>query len=598
MALFILMVMTFCDVVLRSVFNAPIEAATELTRILMAILVFSVLPMISAGKGQIAVDLTDGLFSRLRLSRARDAIVYLASGIMLIWPIQRVWILAERARDYGDVTEYLSIPVFYVGWFIAASTAVTAVAMIVTGDSLHLYPPFLVGALPMTAALIGFALVLVLVLLRLPIVFAMGLVGTLGFAYERGGSILSERGLKAAMSMVGRQITDTAQDYGLSVIPLFILMGLFVNKGGLARELYAVSNAFLGHFKGGIAMATVAACGGFSAICGSSLATAATMSKVAMPEMRRYRYSDELSTASIAAGGTLGILIPPSVILVIYGLLTETSIGKLFVAGILPGVLGILLYLFAVRWTVWRNPESGPAGEKHGWGEKLTALRSVWAVLLLFFLVIGGLYGAFDFHPLNLTFSPTEAAGMGAMGAFLIALSRGGLTLSSTFEVLKETTYTAAALFSVLIGAQIFSNFINLAGLPEALIGLVTAYDVEPFVVILMILGIYIILGCVFESLSMLLLTVPIFFPLVTSLGYDPIWFGIVVVVVTEISLITPPVGLNVFILKGVVGDVSTATIFKGVTPFWIADIFRLALIVLVPWLVLVLPEHMGAMGH
>ncbi|MGV6850456.1 MAG: TRAP transporter large permease subunit, partial [Marinibacterium sp.] len=208
----------------------------------------------------------------------------------------------------------------------------------------------------MTAALFGFALVLILVLMRLPIVFAMGLVGTLGFAYERGGAIFDERGLKAAMSMVGRQITDTAQDYGLSVVPLFILMGLFVNKGGMARELYAVSNAFLGHMRGGIAMATVAACGGFSAICGSSLATAATMSKVAMPEMRRYGYSDELSTASIAAGGTLGILIPPSVILVIYGLLTETSIGKLFMAGIIPGILGILFYLFAVRWTVWRNP--------------------------------------------------------------------------------------------------------------------------------------------------------------------------------------------------------------------------------------------------
>nr|WP_319947220.1 TRAP transporter large permease [uncultured Shimia sp.] len=450
----------------------------------------------------------------------------------------------------------------------------------------------------MTAALIGFAIVLVLVLVRLPIVFAMGLVGTLGYAYQRGGSILDERGLKAAMSMVGRQITDTAQDYGLSVVPLFILMGLFVNKGGMAKELYAVSNAFLGHMRGGIAMATVAACGGFSAICGSSLATAATMSKVAMPEMRRYGYSDELSTASIAAGGTLGILIPPSVILVIYGLLTETSIGKLFMAGIIPGVLGILFYLGAVRYTVWRNPDSGPAGERAGWGERIGALKSVWAVLLLFFLVIGGLYGAFDFEPLNLTFSPTEAAGMGAMGAFLIALSRGGLTIKSTLEVLKETTFTAAALFSVLIGAQIFSNFINLAGLPEALIALVTGYDVPNFVVILMILGIYVILGCVFESLSMLLLTVPIFFPLVTSLGYDPIWFGIVVVVVTEISLITPPVGLNVFILKGVVGDVSTATIFRGVTPFWIADIFRLALIVLIPWIVLVLPEQMGAMGH
>ena len=446
----------------------------------------------------------------------------------------------------------------------------------------------------MTAALIGFAIVLVLVLLRMPIVFAMGLVGTLGFAFERGGSIFSERGLKAAMSMVGRQITDTAQDYGLSVIPLFILMGLFVNKGGLARELYAVSNAFLGHLRGGLAMATVAACGGFSAICGSSLATAATMSKVAMPEMRRYGYADGLSTASIAAGGTLGILIPPSVILVIYGLLTETSIGKLFIAGIVPGLLGILFYLFAVRWSVYRNPQAGPAGPRAGWGERLRALRAVWAVLLLFFLVIGGLYGVFDFAPLNLTFSPTEAAGMGAMGAFLIALSRGGLDWRTTFEVLKDTAFTSAALFAVLIGAQIFSNFVNLAGLPEALIAIVTAYDVPPFVVMLMILGIYIVLGCVFESLSMLLLTVPIFFPLVISLGFDPVWFGIVVVVVTEISLITPPVGLNVFILKGVVGDVSTGTIFRGVTPFWVADIFRLALIVLLPALVLFLPEQMG----
>jgi tripartite ATP-independent transporter DctM subunit len=449
-----------------------------------------------------------------------------------------------------------------------------------------------------TAALIGFGIVLLLVMMRMPIVFAMGFVGTFGFVYERGGSLFDERGFKAAMSMVGRQITDTAQDYGLSVIPLFILMGLFVNKGGLSRELYAVSNAFLGHFRGGLAMATVAACGGFSAICGSSLATAATMSKVAMPEMRRYGYADSLSTASIAAGGTLGILIPPSVILVIYGLLTETSIGKLFMAGIIPGLLGILFYLFAVRWTVYRNPDAGPAGEQTSWRDRFAALRGVWAVLILFIVVIGGLYGVFDVAPLNLTFSPTEAAGMGAMGAFLIALFRGGLTVSSTFETLRETAFTTASLFAVLIGAQIFSNFVNLAGLPEALIEIVTAYDVSPMAVMVMILCIYIVLGCIFESLSMLLLTVPIFFPLVTSLGFDPIWFGIVVVVVTEISLITPPVGLNVFILKGVVGDVTTATVFRGVTPFWIADLFRLALIVMVPWLVLVLPNSMGALGH
>jgi len=437
----------------------------------------------------------------------------------------------------------------------------------------------------MTLALIGFAAVLVLVFLRMPIAIAMGVVGIVGYAQETS--------MRAAISMAGRLIIDTSQDYGLSVVPLFILMGLFVNKGGLSLELYRASYAFLGHFRGGLAMATIVACAGFSAICGSSLATAATMSKVAMPQMRKFGYSDGLSTASIAAGGTLGILIPPSVILVIYGLLTETSIGKLFLAGILPGFIGVLFYLAAVRYTVARNPDAGPAGIRSPWKERLVAMGGVWAVLLLFFVVIGGLYGLFNFWPLQLTFSPTEAAGMGAMGAFLIALSRGALNLKSTLEVLIETAHTAASLFVVLIGAWIFSNFVNIAGLPEALLAFVTQWGVSPIVVMMMILLVYIVLGCIFESLSMLLLTVPIFFPLVVSLGFDPVWFGIIVVVVTEISLITPPVGLNVFVLKGVIGDVSTATIFKGVTPFWVADIIRLLLLVFVPWLVLVIPMTM-----
>ena len=437
----------------------------------------------------------------------------------------------------------------------------------------------------MTESLIGFAAVLVLVLLRIPIAFAMGFVGMIGFMLETS--------FRASISMVARLIIDTSQDYGLSVIPLFILMGLFVNKGGISRELYAASNAFLGHFRGGLAMATIVACGGFAAISGSSLATAATMAKVAMPEMRRFGYADSLSTASIAAGGTLGILIPPSVILVIYGLLTETSIGKLFVAGIVPGLLGIVLYLAAVRFFVWRAPDAGPAGPRAPWSGRLRALRDVWAVLLLFFLVIGGLYGLFDVPPLNLNFSPTEAAGMGAMGAFLIALARRRLNVRQTLEVLQETAITAASLFAVLIGAWIFSNFVNIAGLPGALNDLVTAYNLQPWQVMAFILLIYIALGCIFESLSMLLLTVPIFFPLVTGLGYDPIWFGIVVVVVTEISLITPPVGLNVFVLKGVVGDVPTSTIFRGVTPFWLVDIVRLFLLLAIPALALYLPGQM-----
>ncbi len=437
----------------------------------------------------------------------------------------------------------------------------------------------------MFEAFLGFAAVLALVLLRMPIALSMGLVGLVGVSYMTN--------FKAAISMAARLIIDTAQDYGLSVVPLFILMGLFVNKGGLSRELYQVSFAFLGHFRGGLAMATIVACAGFSAICGSSLATAATMSKVAMPQMRKYNYADRLSTASIAAGGTLGILIPPSVILVIYGLLTETSIGKLFIAGIVPGLLGVLLYLLAVKYTITRDPDAGPAGERTTWADRFKALRGVWAVLLLFFIVIGGLYGVFDFEPLNLTFSPTEAAGMGAAGAFLIALARGTLTFNSTMQVLTETAMTAAALFAVLIGAWMFSNFVNLAGLPEGLRAFVSGAGLSPMSVMLMILLVYILLGMVFESLSMLLLTVPIFFPLITSLGFDPVWFGIIVVVVVEISLITPPVGLNVFVLKGVVGDVSTGTIFRGVTPFWMVDIIRLALLVLFPALVLFLPNSM-----
>ena len=437
----------------------------------------------------------------------------------------------------------------------------------------------------MTESLLGLVAVLILVFMRMPIAIAMGLVGFIGY--------MELRGFRASISMVGRLIIDTAQDYGLSVVPLFILMGLFVNKGGLSRELYQVSNAFLGHFRGGLAMATIVACAGFAAICGSSLATAATMSKVALPQMRKFNYSDSLSTASIAAGGTLGILIPPSVILVIYGLLTETSIGKLFIAGIVPGVLGIVLYLVAVRFTVARDPIAGPAGNRSTWGERFKAIRSVWAVLLLFFLVIGGLYGALDFWPVHLTFSPTEAAGMGAAGAFLIAFSRRRLSFSGVVQVLVETAQTTATLFTVLIGAWIFSNFVNFAGLPEALRESVAAFGVSPMMVMLMIIVIYILLGCVFESLSMLLLTVPIFFPLVTSLGFDPVWFGIIVVVVTEISLITPPVGLNVFVLKGVVGDVTTGTIFRGVTPFWVVDIIRLAILVLFPAIVLFLPNSM-----
>ncbi|NCF09894.1 MAG: TRAP transporter large permease subunit [Gammaproteobacteria bacterium] len=437
----------------------------------------------------------------------------------------------------------------------------------------------------MTESLIAFAILLLLVALRVPIAFAMGLVGFAGFGLTVGWS--------PSMAMAVNVTYETGLAYSLSVVPLFILMGNFVRQAGLSDELYAASYAFLGHRRGGLAMATVVACGGFSAVCGSSLATAATMSKVAMPPMRRFGYADSLAAGSIAAGGTLGILIPPSVILVIYGIMTESDIGRLFIAGVVPGILGILLYLVAVQVTVMLNPAAGPPGERLDWRARMRAVAGVWGVLVLFVLVIGGIYGG--------VFTPTEAGGIGAFGAFLFALLRRRLGWRDLVQILTESVRTTAMIFTILIGALIFSNYINVAGMPSQLGALVTSYDLSPMVVVLLIMLIYVALGCVLESLSMILLTVPVFYPLVQGLDFgtmiDPdmvlIWFGIVIVVVTEISLITPPVGLNVFVLNGMLPDVRLATIFKGVTPFWIVDIVRLALLVLLPAISLWLPSLM-----
>jgi tripartite ATP-independent transporter DctM subunit len=429
----------------------------------------------------------------------------------------------------------------------------------------------------MEASLIGFAVLLILIFLRVPIAFAMALVGFVGF-----GEYINYH---AALSMISQVASETGMSYGLSVVPLFILMGNFVTEAGLSKELYTASYAFLGHRKGGLAMATIVACGGFSAVCGSSLATAATMSKVAMPSMRKFGYADSLATGSIAAGGTLGILIPPSVILIIYGIMTETDIGKLFAAGVLPGLLGICCYLGAVYVATKINPQIGPPGVRVPWPERFKTLKGVWGVLVLFFIVMGGIYAGI--------FTPTEAAGIGATGAFFFILGRGRLTVSLLKTVLISTATTTAMIFTILIGALIFANFVNVVGMPFALADFVLSWDVSPLLVVLILMAIYVVLGCVLESLSMIMLTVPVFYPMMEALGFDLIWFGIVVVCITEISLITPPIGLNVFVLKAVLPDVKLTTIFKGVTPFWMADIVRLTLIVLFPAISLFLANMM-----
>ena len=429
----------------------------------------------------------------------------------------------------------------------------------------------------MDAILAGFAGLFLLILLRLPIAFAMALVGTLGVA--------ALVGWRPALALVQQTTFDTGLSYELSVVPLFVLMGNLVARAGLSDELYAASNAWLGHRRGGLAMATVLACGGFSAICGSSLATAATMARVAMPSMRRYGYADSLAAGAIAAGGTLGILIPPSVILVLYGILSGQDIGLLFAAGLLPGLLGIMGYMAAVGAVTRLRPELGPRAERAGLAERWRATRQVWGVLLLFVVVMGGIYGGI--------FTPTEAAGVGAFGGFLFALARRRLDIRGLLDVLVQSVETTAMLFFILIGALLFSGFLNMAGLPDMLAELVAGIDAPRLAVIACLLAIYLVLGCVLESLAMVLLTVPVFTPIVADLGFDLIWFGIVVVVVTEISLITPPIGLNVFVLRSVLPDVKTGDIFRGVVPFWMADIVRLALIVAIPAIALALPGTM-----
>ena len=429
----------------------------------------------------------------------------------------------------------------------------------------------------MEAVVLAFLALFILLFLQVPISLGMAIVGTIGFGFFIG--------FEPALRSIGNTAVDTVMVYDFSVLPLFILMGNFVARSGISHDLYEASNAWLGHKRGGLAMATVVACGGFSAVCGSSLATVATMSIVALPSMRKFGYDERLATGSIAAGGTLGILIPPSVALVFYGIMTETDIGQLFAAGIIPGILGVFLYAMAVAVMTKINPELGPPGEKLPWRARFQALSGIWGMLLLFLIVMGGIYGGI--------FTPTEAAGIGAFGAFCIALARKRLTLKITLDALAETGRTTAMLLALLIGSLLFANFINVARVPNEIADWFAGMNASPITVVIICIAVYIVLGCILESISMMLLTVPVFYPVMQSLGLDLVWFGIVVVVVIEISLITPPIGLNVFVLKSMLPEVELTKIFRGVLPFIAADIVRITLIVAIPSISLFLPRLM-----
>ncbi|MBT3938864.1 MAG: TRAP transporter large permease [Pelagibacterales bacterium] len=424
--------------------------------------------------------------------------------------------------------------------------------------------------------MLGLILVIVLITLGLPIAFSMATIGFLGLVFIIG--------IEPSLAMIGQIFFDNGMNYTLSILPLFLLMGNFVVKAGLADDLYSAANAWLRHKKGGLAMATIIACGGFSSVCGSSLATAATMAKIALPSMKKFGYPDSLATGAIAAGGTLGILIPPSMILVIYGIITSQDIGQLFLAGIIPGLLGITGYILAIKISIFFNKNSFKTQSNLSFIKKIKSLKGVIGILSLFFIVMGGIYTG--------VFTATEAAGVGAFGSLLIVIIKKKISIKSFSETLIETAKVTTMLFFLLFGAIIFSNFINLAGLPNDLKNFLSLFNFNLFTLLIGIFILYLILGMILESLSMMMLTVPIFYPLVQEMGGNLIWFGILVVVAVEISLITPPIGLNVHVLKTIVKDkISLRTIFKGVTPFVAMDIIRIIILLLIPGITLFLPN-------
>lgn len=428
----------------------------------------------------------------------------------------------------------------------------------------------------MTTALLGFAVLLALCFYGFRVGFATLFVGFVGFALERGWT--------ASLTMVAQQVTEDAQNYNLSVIPLFVLMGVFIYRSDISSDLYDAAYAALGKFRGGLALATVLACGGFSAVCGSTLATAATMSKVAMPQMKAYNYSDRLAAGTIAAGGTLGIMIPPSVPLVIYGIVAEQDIGLLFIAGILPGMLLVLLFLLAVAVMVRIDPASAPEAADLEKERKRKAIRGTVPVLVLFTIVLGGIYGG--------VFTATEASGIGAFGAAVIAALRGHLRSVKALRVcLVEAAMTTAKIFIVLFGAVVFTQFINMSGMPYDLLDFVDDAEFSPAELVAFICLIALLMGMVFETIGIVVLLVPVFLPALYATGVDMIWFGIIVVLVTEIGLITPPIGMNVFVVKSVLPRVKLTDIFRGVTTYIVALGIGLVMVFSFPQIATFLPS-------
>lgn len=598
-----IMFLLVTDVILRRFFDSPFTGTFEVVQFMLVTLVYLGVAHTAVDKAHISVDLVVDRLPKPARAVFSSATTLLSLSLMVLitW---RSLVKAAELWDSRECSFLLSVPLFPFYYILACGCAVlSAVLLIQLLEALGqvgrrcrrqwvAFNYLLMAALvavpalfaagcfewdvsPLATGVLGVAALLILLAAGMPIAFAMGIVGLGGFALVVG--------VDPALTQLETVPFGVGSDYILSVIPLFLLMGQFAFHSGLSQDLYDASYTWLGQYPGGLAMATIGGCAAFAAVSGSSVATAATMGTVAFPGMRKYNYSPRLALGSIAAGGTVGILIPPSIVFILYGILTEQSIAKLFLAGFLPGILAVALYMAAVVAQVKINPSLGPPGPRHSLGEKLLAVRKIWGMLFLFLMVIGGIYLGF--------FTPTEAGAVGAFGAFLMALLKSRLTWKSLHACLLETGRTTAMLIIIFVGAMIFNYFIAVTALPMDLVQLVSEQGLDRWVIMGFVLLLYLMLGCIMDPGSMIILTIPIVFPLINSLGFDPIWFGVIIVMVAEIGTITPPVGLNAFVVAGVAPDVSIEEIFKGIFPFWVADMIRLGLLTAIPAISLFLPN-------
>jgi tripartite ATP-independent transporter DctM subunit len=600
-----IMFLLVAEVILRRFFNRPFTGTFELVQFMLVTIVYLGTAYTATKKAHIAVDLVVSKLSPKAQTVIDTLTLFMSFGLIALMTWRNIF----RARNLwlqNESSFLLSVPFFPFYYLVAFGCGVLSLVLLVqfleslskthkilsNKEMVSFYAISVVVLIipvayaahwinwegsPLIIGFVGIVVLLILLAARMPIAFALGLVGFAGY------SVIVDPG--AGLMQLETVPYGVGSDYILSVVPLFLLMGQFAFYSGLSQDLYDTSYKWLGQYPGGLAMATVGGCAAFAAVSGSSVATAATMGTVALPGMKKYKYSSKLALGSIAAGGTIGILIPPSIVFILYGILTEQSIGELFLAGFIPGVLTVLLYLLTIAIQVRINPKLGPPGPRTNFKEKLLSLRHTWGMIILFFLVMGGIYLGF--------FTPTEAGAVGSFGAFLLSILRKRLNMKIMYECLLETGRTTAMLIFIFVGAMIFNYFMAVTNLPMDLAQMIADQGFNRHIILAAILFVYLVLGCIMDPGSMIILTIPIVFPLVQSLSFDPIWFGVVIVIVAEIGAITPPVGLNVFVVKGVAPDVPITDIFKGILPFWGADMVRLFLLVMIPQIALFLPGIM-----